>query len=259
MIEFFEYIINNHEILMNSRRIKIIQTRFEFKTLRELQIFLEFANFYKLFARFYVKITCILTKLFKESKQEKQNELFIFEKIAKQTFRRFIKTFTKTLMLIHFDFKNLIRKKIDVSRFVIATILYQLITFVIDVNQTQWYSIAFYSRKMILAEIKYETHDWKLLLIVATFQQWRHYFKNNHHFIMILTNYNNLYYFMKTITLNRRRFRWILALAEYNFKIKYCVKKINSVDKSSRRFDYKKKLMIKSVYSFDKINWKTLL
>ena len=68
MIEFLEYIINNHDVFMNSRRIKIIQTWFEFKTLRELQIFLEFANFYKRFVRFYVKIIHALTKVFKKCK-----------------------------------------------------------------------------------------------------------------------------------------------------------------------------------------------
>ena len=71
MIEFLEYIINNHDILINSHRMKVIQTWFEFKILRELQIFLEFTNFYKRFVRFYVKITRALTKLFKESKQKR--------------------------------------------------------------------------------------------------------------------------------------------------------------------------------------------
>ena len=227
---------------MNSRRVKIIQTWFKFKTLRELQIFLEFANFYKRFVKFYVKITRALTKLLKESKQEKQNESFIFGEIARQAFRRLIKTFTKTLMLIHFDFRNLIRVEIDASRFVIAAILFQLVALVIGVEQTQWHSIVFYSRKMILAEIRYETHDQELLFIVAAFQQWRHYFKNSHHSVTILTNHNNLHYFMKTTTFNKRQFQWILALAEYDFEIKYCSEKINSIDEPSRRFDYEKKV-----------------
>ena len=124
MIEFLEYIISNHDVFMNSRRMKIIQTWFEFRTLRELQIFLEFANFYKRFVRFYVKITRVLTKLLKKNKQGRQNELFIFKKIARQTFRRLIKTFTKAFMLIHFDFRNFIKVKIDVSKFVIAAILF---------------------------------------------------------------------------------------------------------------------------------------
>ena len=71
MIEFLEYIISNHDVFINSRRMKVIQTWFEFKTLRKLQIFLKFANFYKRFVKFYVKITCVLTELLKRSKQEK--------------------------------------------------------------------------------------------------------------------------------------------------------------------------------------------
>ena len=71
MIKFLEYITSNYDVFMNSRRVKVIQTSFEFKTLRELQIFLEFANFYKRFVKFYAKITCVLTKLFEKSKEER--------------------------------------------------------------------------------------------------------------------------------------------------------------------------------------------
>ena len=39
-------------------------------------------------------------------------------------------------MLIYFNFKNLIKVKIDASEFVIAAILFQFITLVIDVEQT---------------------------------------------------------------------------------------------------------------------------
>ena len=84
--------------------------------------------------KFYVKIIHVLTELLKESKQEKQNESFVFEKTARQTFRQLIKTFIKAFMLIYFNFKNLIKIEIDASEFVIATILSQFITLVIDVK-----------------------------------------------------------------------------------------------------------------------------
>ena len=47
---------------------------------------------------------------------------------------------------------------------------------------------------------------------------------------------------MKTTALNKRQFQWTLALAEYDFEIKYRSEKINSVDGSSRRSDYKEKI-----------------
>ena len=99
----------------------------------------------------------------------------------------------------------------------------------------------FLFKKIVSIEIKYKIHNQKLLFIIAAFQQWKYYFENNHHFITILTNYNNLHYFMKTMTLNKRQSRWILAFAEYDFEIKYRSEKINSIDESSKCSDYKQK------------------
>ena len=65
--------------------------------------------------------------------------------------------------------------------------------------------------------------------------------KNNHYFITILMNHNKLDYFIKTITFNKHQSRWVFALAEYDFEIKYCFKKINSIDDSLIRSDYKEK------------------
>ena len=87
--------------------------------------------------KFYAKITRALTELLKENKQKKQNQSFIFKEVARQTFRKFINVFTKALMLIHFNLKNLIKIEIDTSEFIIAVMLFQFITLVIGVNQTQ--------------------------------------------------------------------------------------------------------------------------
>ena len=45
---------------------------------------------------------------------------------------------------------------------------------------------------------------------------------------------------MKIITFNKRQSRWTFALVEYDFEIKYCFEKINSIDDSSKRFNYEK-------------------
>ena len=42
-------------------------------------------------------------------------------------------------------------------------------------EHTGWYPIAFWSRKLILAEYNYETHNRELLAIVEGFKQFRHY------------------------------------------------------------------------------------
>ena len=91
---------------------------------------------------------------------------------------------------------------------------------------------------MIFAETHYKTHDQKLLMIVMTFKQWKHYLKNSRHSIIVLIDYNNLRYFMIMTSLNRRQVKWALTFVEYDFKIKYRTKNINFANNSSRRFDY---------------------
>ena len=167
-------------------------------------MFLKFANFYKRFVKFYARITLALTTLFINNKNEKQIDFFNFNVEVQKAFRFFINAFINALMLIHFDLKNFIQIKIDASNFIIAIILFQLIFALNDFEEKKWHFVAFYSRKMIFAKSCYETHDQKLLTIIITFKQWKHYLKNSRYFVTILTDHNNLRYFMTTMLLNRR-------------------------------------------------------
>ena len=71
----------------------------------------------------------------------------------------------------------------------------------------QWHLVAYFSRKMILAETRYETHDAELLAIVEAFKTWRHYLEGCKYEILILTNHNNLRWFMDTKSLSSRQVR----------------------------------------------------
>jgi len=97
-------------------------------------VFLSFANFYQQFMKYYAKIIRILTKLLKNSKQNKQHNFFVFNKNVILIFRRLITIFTQTSMLIYFNSKNYIRIKINALKFTIATILSQLIYFMKEIN-----------------------------------------------------------------------------------------------------------------------------
>ena len=74
----------------------------------------------------FARIIKLMTKLLKDNKQEKQNEFFVFNIDVVKTFRKLLKTFIETLMLIHFESKIKIRMKTNVFEFVIAIILSQL-------------------------------------------------------------------------------------------------------------------------------------
>ena len=61
---------------------------------------------------------------------------------------------------------------------------------------------------MILAKMRYETHDAKLLAIVEAFKIWRHYLESYQYEVLVLTDYNNLRRFMDTKSLRSCQIRW---------------------------------------------------
>ncbi len=96
--------------------------------------------------------------------------------------------FVEALILNDFDLKRHILIEMDASGYAIDGVLSQLTS---D-DSGQWHPVVFFSRKMILAETGYETHDGDLLAIVEAFKTWRHYLEGCKHEVLVLTDYNNL-------------------------------------------------------------------
>ena len=80
---------------------------------------------------------------------------------------------------------------------------------------------------MILAEIRYKTHNDKLLAIVEVFKTWRYYLKGCKHKVLVLTDHNNLRRFVDTKNLSSRQVRWAQKLSCYHFCIDYQQGKAN--------------------------------
>ena len=89
---------------------------------------------------------------------------------------------------------------------------------------------------MILAEIRYKTHDGELLAIVKAFKMWRHYLEGCKHKVLVLTDHNNLRRFMDTKSLSSRQVRWAQELSRYHFRINYCQGKANAATDALSRF-----------------------
>lgn len=56
----------------------------------------------------------------------------------------------------------------------------------------QWNLIVFSSKKMILAETRYKTHNGKVLAIVEAFKMWKHFLKGYKYEVLMLTVDNNV-------------------------------------------------------------------
>ncbi len=85
---------------------------------------------------------------------------------AKQAFIKLRQTFVEALISNHFNLECHIQIEMDVSGYAIGAIINQLTLN----NLSQWHLVAFFSKKIILAETWYKTHDSELLAIIKAFK-----------------------------------------------------------------------------------------
>ncbi len=95
--------------------------------------------------------------------------------------------FVEASILKHFDLERHIQIEMDASGYTIDGIFSQLTS---D-DWGRWHPIAFFSKKMIPAETRYETHNGELLAIVEVFKTWKHYLEGCKYKVLILIDHNN--------------------------------------------------------------------
>ena len=125
-VEFLEFIMFIDGVAINKRRVEAIQEWSRPKSFHEVQIFLNFVNFYRRFIHYYSQIVESLTNLLKGSIKKIKIESFDWPVETEKTFRRLREVFTKAPLLCYFDLELPIRVKTDALDFDLADILTQL-------------------------------------------------------------------------------------------------------------------------------------
>jgi uncharacterized membrane protein len=229
-VDFLGYVISDQGISMAEDKVKTILDWHSPKSVKDVQSFIGFANFYRRFIDGFSKICKPITDSLREGGAK-----FEWTEPCEEAFRELKHRFTTAPILRHFDPESLTQLETDASDFAIGAVLSQLYIRI-------WHPVAFHSRKMAPAEINYEIHDKELLAIVDAFKQWRRYLESPVDTVLIYTDHKNLEYFMTTKVLNRRQARWAQELAEFNFKIIYRQGSSNGKpDALSRRSEFRPK------------------
>jgi len=199
-------------------------------SLTEVQSFLGFANFYRLFIKDYSKVARPLTELTKKGTGTK----WAWTEEAGKAFKELKTRFTTAPILAHFDATKPVIIETDASDFAIGAVLSQ------RDGENRLHPVAFHSRKFQPSEINYEIHDKELLAVVDAFKHWRRYCEGAMHPVQVFSDHQNLEYFTTTKVLNRHQARWAQELASIDFKIYYRPGAQNGKpDALSRRSEYR--------------------
>lgn len=208
-VRYLGLIITTKGVQMDMEKVSAVLDWAIPKTVKDVQAFLGFANFYRRFIQGFSRLAYPLTQL------TKKDQPFKWTPKCQEAFNGLKKAFTSAPILLHFDPEKQVVVETDASDHVVAGVLSQY-----D-EAGALHPVAYFSTKMLPAECNYEIYDKELLAVIRAFELWRPELEGTEKPVVILSDHKNLEYFMTTKLLSRRQARWSEFLSRFNFKITY--------------------------------------
>ncbi|KAK3512082.1 hypothetical protein QTP70_030361 [Hemibagrus guttatus] len=210
-VQFLGYIIDRSGVHMGERKVAVVRNWPIPTSVKDLQRFLGFANFYRWFIQGYSSITNPLTSLLRNKPKS-----LTWTPATTQAFDKLKTAFTTAPLLVHPDPKLPFIVEVDASTTRVGVVLSQQ-----QGNPRKLHPCAFFSRKLSPVEVNYDIGNQELLTIKLALEKWRHWLKGAKHPFVVLTDHKNLEYLRVAKRLNPRQARWALFFTRFNFTISY--------------------------------------
>ena len=208
-VEYLGYVLSPSGLTMSDAKVKTIQEWPEPKKVKDIQLFLGFANFYRHFIFNYSDIVIPLTRL------TRKDTPWNFDDKCRKAIKTLKQAFTSTPILTHWVPDTQLVVETDASDYALAAILS------IMTEDSEIHPVAFHSRMFSAPELNYDVHDKELLAIFEAFKIWRHYLEGSTSPIDVITDHKNLEYFSTTKVLTCRQARWSEYLSQFNLVIRF--------------------------------------
>ena len=182
-IKYLGLVVQEGKLAMDSAKLQGILEWPTLKTVKEVQSFLGFGNFYWRFIKNFSHLAHPLNDLLKKDNK------FIWSNECQESFDLLKKRFTEEPVLMMPDHTRPFQMQVDSSLFATGGILTQM-----DTNGDR-HPCAYLSKSLTKEQRNYDTGDRELLAIVHALKEWRHYIQGSGHTTTVLSNHNNLRHF----------------------------------------------------------------
>ncbi|KAK3522424.1 hypothetical protein QTP86_010645 [Hemibagrus guttatus] len=210
-VQFLGYNISSSGIQMDEGKITAVRDWPAPATVKELQRFLVFTNFYRRFISNYSSIADPLTNLLRNKPKS-----LLWSPAVEEAFNTLKRAFTTAPLLIHPDPDKPFIVEVDASTTGVGAVLSQQ-----QGNPSRLHPCAFFSHKLNPAERNYDIGNRELLAIKLALEEWRHWLEGARHPFLVLTDHKNLEYLRAAKRLNPRQARWALFFTRFEFSISY--------------------------------------
>ena len=160
-VELLGYIVQTSGVTMSDRKVKTVQNWAHPRSVKEVQIFIGFANFYRRFIKDFSKVCKPITETLKGNPKD-----FHTGKEQEEAFEELQKRFTTAQGLSHSYPGRRTAVETDASNFALGCVLSQY-------PGRRLHPVAFHSRKLNSKERNYKIHDKELLAIMEAFKEWK--------------------------------------------------------------------------------------
>ncbi|KAI2655949.1 Transposon Tf2-6 polyprotein [Labeo rohita] len=207
---FLGFIISAQGVAMDPQKLEAVRSWPLPTSLKQLQRFLGFANFYRRFIRGFSSTAAPLTALTKPSRGE-----FHLTPEAIQAFKTFCHQFTTAPVLTHPDPTKPFVVEVEASDVGVGAVLSQ------RGPDEKLHPCSFFSRKFNPTQQRYWVGDRELLAIKWALEEWRHWLQGGSEPFTVWTDHQNLTVIKQTKQLNPRQARWALFFEHFNFHLSY--------------------------------------
>ena len=193
-VEFLGYVVGKEGVSTDPEKTQAVRDWNPPKTVKQLQAFLGFTNFYRKFIRGAAEKSLQLTELTKKDQRWK------WEDKHQQAFDKLKEELLRAPLLGYFDPTKRLIIETDASDHTTAAVISQEV-------EGGLQPLGFMSKKMTSAEQNYTITKKEMLAIIQAVKEWRKYPEGSKTRADIITNHKNLTYFQEAKITNRQQAR----------------------------------------------------